>query len=251
MHKISDIKYYRAAIFLFFSFIILFVPGAINLKATHQSPEATEAILKGSAPFFPFYINDFIFPQRVRLHSTPLMIPNFSYRSLFFPTHIRVASATSQDVYGSDTVTIEYNGNPTYTVFTCNGTPLGPNQSMKSIYFIDAEGNLACSDVTANTPLLSNAQVIIENVDAMRILYGLGDDPAKGATQYVAANNPAFSSTHVLFLKINLLLRTFETDEDSQVSEFYHLGNNTLGPYKDHYPRRTLVFTLPTQKESL
>lgn len=251
MHKISHIKYFRAAIFVLVSFIVLLVPGMINLKATHQDPETVESILKGSAPFFPFYMNDFIFPNRVKLHSSSLMIPNFSYRALFFPSRIRVAHATSRDVYGSDTVTIEYNGNPTYTVFSCNGTPLGSEQTMKSIYFIDAAGNLACSDITGNTPLLSNAQVIIENVDAMRILYGIGESHQKGSSQYVEANSPAFSSPRVLYLKINLLLRTFEKDEDSLVNTFYTLGKDTLGPYKDNYPRRTLVFTLPTQKESL
>ena len=129
-HKNNQLK---IIIFTALALSLLLIPGIINLKVTHNNPTVVESMLKGSDMFFPFYIINFIFPNRVQLPSIPVDVPSYNLQSSLLPSDIKIVNATSQNVHGSDTITLEYHGNSSYSVFSCSGSPLGPNETMLTV----------------------------------------------------------------------------------------------------------------------
>lgn len=251
MKELIQTNHLKIALIVLISLIILLVPGIINLKITHHSSTATQSMLQGEGADLFLYLNRFIFPNDIHITSRPIKTPDFSYSLSLFPSFFKIINANAQDLHNSNVITIEYKGNHDYTVFTCDGTPLGPQQTMKSLYFVDANRNLVCADLINPTMPLAEPQIMIENVEAMRILYGFDSNQDTIANGYIKANDPAFSMSKIVTIKVYLLLRTFERDDDSFISTYYQLGKEKVGPYTDKHPRRILVLTLPVKQGDL
>lgn len=226
------------------------IPGIINIKMAHY-PAAIHSMLQGENTHFFLYINYFIFPNNIRIPSRPIKISHYFNELSLLPSTFIITDVHLNDIHHNHAITLQYRGNSSYTVFTCDGTPLGPQQTMKSLYFIDDHQNLACLDITNSSEPLTDAQIIIENVDAMRILYGLDTNHDGIADSYIRPNDPTFSLSNVVAMKIFLLLRTFEKNDDSRVATHYLLGKEKVGDYTDGYPRRTLILTFPIKQGAL
>lgn len=251
MKELSQSTHLKMTLVVLISLGVLLIPGIVNLKLTHHDPAAIQSMLQGSNSGSFFYINHFIFPTDVHIISRSARLPDYFYEISLFPHSFSLINVNAPDVHGSNTITIEYKGNRDYTVFSCDGTPIAPQKTMKSLYFIDADHNLACADLRDNAAPLTDAQVMVERVDAMRILYGFDSDQNTIANDYIKANDPAFSLSKIVTMKVYLLLRTFEKDDDSFISTYYRLGKEKVGPYHDGHPRRILVLTLPVKQGAL
>lgn len=248
MKELTQTNHFKMALVVLMSLALLLTPGIINLKITHRHPAAVQSMLQGEGSGFFLYFNHFIFPNDIHIVYRPIKMPNYFYELSLFPSFFKIINFSLQDLHNSNAITIEYKGNHDYTVFTCDGTPLGPQQTMKSMYFIDANRNLVCADLINPTMPLTDAQVMIENVDAMRILYGFDSNQDTIADDYIKPTDPAFSLSNIVTIKIYLLLQTFAKDDDSPISTYYRLGKEKVGPYIDGHPRRIIVLTLPVKQ---
>lgn len=236
----------KIALIVLASLVALLVPGIINLKIAHAQPSVLESMLLGSTGGLPVYFNRFIFPMSIELPTNMVQSAYFTDQISFFPPHTKIIKATDKNVYGSDTITIEYSGNDALSVFSCSGRLLTPRDVVRSTYFIDASANLACLDVTDDTAtMFKTPKILIKNIDSMRILYGFDKDRNQAADIYLSAEDPKFSINSIISARINLLLRTY--NKEAARVRYYTLGNQKVGPYADGYTRRVLTIFLTNQ----
>lgn len=237
------------SIVLIGSVIVLLLLGGFNLFLAQKNKDRLNAMLVGSPIDAPlFYLNRFIFPESIEIPFRSTHVNRYQDAASLFPPSPTVIKATSRDFNGSDTLTIEFVGTQERNVFKCDGTPLSPAEVSQSLYFISPLGNLACAEIVNGEPDHSHAQVVVKNIDALRILYGVDSDNDNSTNQYAVANTPEFELDKIITIKVSMLLRTFEKGDANSTPKFYTLDDTEFGPFSDGYLRKTITMVLPTRK---
>lgn len=245
--RASLLKHFKIrTIMLIVGLLVLLSAGYINLKIARSNEVTTESMLLGSTTGQPvFYLNSLIFPEQIEIPFGSTHTNRYLEGVSLFPPSPEIIKASSKDINGSDSITIQYVGNDTRSIFKCDGTPLNPSEPSQSLYFINPTGDLACAEIVNHQPDFKRSQVVVKNIDVMRILYGIDQNRDQTSDQYVLANNPNFSLGNIITIKVNLLLKTFEKESPSP--KFYILADEQVGPYSDGYVRKTLTIVLPTK----
>lgn len=245
--KETIFKHFKIRIIMLIgSLMVLLSIGYINLKLSQSNEVTTESMLLGASSGQPlFYFNRFIFPKQIEIPFGSTHTNRYLEGVSLFPPSPEIIKATSKDINGSDSVAIQYIGNDTRSIFKCDGTPLNPSESSQSLYFITSSGDLACAEIINHQPDFRHSQVVVKNIDVMRILYGIDQNRDQTSDQYVFASNPNFSLGNIVTIKVNLLLKTFEKESPSP--KFYIVADEQVGPYSDGYVRKTLTLVLPTK----
>lgn len=170
------------------------------------------------------------------------IIPLFAPRS----TLIKVSSA---DVNGSDTFTLQYQGNDEGTALNCQGTPLLANQQTESFYYINENNDLVCASKNHEAKL-EKAYPVMKNVESMVIRLGVDQSNDGLVNSYVEASSPELSYDKIVSIRVSLLLRTNQTSENLTSHQYYNLDGEERGPYPDLYIRKVLTTTIPLKKRT-
>lgn len=225
---------------------LLLLAGFINLKIARSKTVSTQAMLLGSTTDQPlFYLNPFIFPERIEIPFGSTHTERYLEAISLFPPSPEIIKAGQRDINNNDSVIIQYTGNDARNVFKCDGTPLNPHEPTQSLYFITTLGDLACAEIVNHQPDISHSHVVVKNMNIMRILYGIDTNHDQISDMYVTANSPDFLLQNIAALKINFLLKTFEKENVSP--KIYTLADEQVGPYTDGYRRKVLTLVLPTK----
>lgn len=165
-----------------------------------------------------------------------------------FPSNAVLLQASCQNMNGSDTLTVQYQGNEKRTVLDCMGSPLDASQTTINQYFINSHHQLICLNVNKTKTKEIFSKSLIDNCDAMHIRYGLDLNNDGVIDRYVSGDFPGLSYDSVYDVKISLLINTQEKASPILESKFYTLQDLEFGPFKDHYLRRVFTMNIPLKK---
>jgi hypothetical protein len=166
-----------------------------------------------------------------------------------FAPRSKLIKVTDGNINGSDTFTLQYEGNNAGNVFNCQGTPLMANQQTESFYYINDEHDLVCSTRNQESSL-EKAYPVMKNVESMIIRLGEDLDNDGLVNRYVAADGSTVSYDKVVSLRVSLLLRANETSKLLTANQYYNLDGEEKGPYSDSYIRKVLTTTIPLKKRT-
>jgi hypothetical protein len=225
---------------------LLLLAGFINLKIARSKTVSTQAMLLGSTTDQPlFYLKQFVFPELIEIPYGSTHTERYLEAISLLPPSPEIIKAGHRDINNNDSVIIQYTGNDSRNVFKCDGTPLNSHEPTQSLYFINTLGDLACAEIVDHQPDLSHSQVVVKNMNVLRILYGIDTNNDQISDIYVSANSPDFSLKNIAALKVIFLLKTFE--KESVSPQTYTLADEQVGPYTDGYRRKVLTLVLPTK----
>lgn len=235
-------------ILLLSSIAFLLMLGVLNLSLSerlmHQK-QMDNMILNSSDSVPMFYLSRFLFPEIIEIPFASSHSERFIEPLAIFPASLKVTKALTNSINGNDAVIIEYHGNENRDINKCDGTPLKPSETTENIYFISKTGDLSCAEIINNSPDYNLANIIVKNVDAMRILYGMDIDNDFITDYYTTANAANFKYEYLSSIKISLLIKTVKKEDSASTQKIYPLGNSQVGPFSDDYVRRTLTMVIP------
>ncbi len=165
-----------------------------------------------------------------------------------FPENSELIAGTNDNVNGSDSLTVRYQGNSHANIFDCLATPVQKQQMAVSTFFLNENAQLVCAAVNNGVPNLSNPDVLVDNVEAMHIRFGEDLNGDGIVNRYVPPDHPGLNTARVVSLRISLLLRTVEEASPIVDKKFYALQDVEIGPFNDNFLRK--VFTTTVQLRS-
>ena len=180
---------------------------------------------------------------------SPVIKKPFEAVAPLFTPHATLVKVTDASVNGSDTFTLQYQGNETGNIFNCQGTPLMANQQTESFYYINEQHNLVCATRNQDAAL-EKAYPVMRDVESMVIRLGEDLDNDGLVNRYVEANAPSVSYDKIVSLRVSLLLRTNEISTRLTPNQYYNLDGEEKGPFTDYYVRKVLTTTVPIKKRT-
>ncbi len=161
-------------------------------------------------------------------------------------------SGTDNDTNGSDTVSITYSGNSDGFVKDCIGRPIADTVTMTNRFSVSATGNLECA-VSSDGGTTWASLVLIPDVEAMHVLFGVDSDSDGSANRYVGAGEVADMEL-VVSIRIGLLMASsddalvaaVDTTVYPVLDASVHAGT---GP-GDRRSRRTFVTTVQLRNQT-
>ena len=234
---------------IFVSLIISIVlsAGIFNLFQSNKRAYRLEqnlAELQQNGRFATTFLNRTI--RLAGFRSQPKLDQMESYKDYqdIFPSGSELIAGTNDDVNGSDTLTIRYQGSSNGNIFDCLATPVQADKTAVSTFFINNQNQLVCAAVNNGVPNLNNPDVLVNNVEAMQIRFGEDLTNDGVVNRYVPPDYPDLDLKRVISVRVSLLLRT--GDESSPVldNKYYALQDTEVGPFNDHYLRKVFTTTV-------
>lgn len=238
-------------IFLAILCCMFLLAGIANIVMKFQEEPSLHASLNQwqlHSSFSPYFLNRAMHLAETITSSDQNLSQKYETPPNIFPVGAQMIKGTNNDVNGSDTITMRYHGNALGNVFDCNGAPMRYNQSTESYFYINTSKALVCCPVINGLVDMANPQVLIEDVEAMHIRYGVESKIDSNATHYISANNPHFSVDKVKNVKLSILIKTSEKTSPLLDTKYYNLEDEELGPYKDNFLRRVFTTTISVSK---
>ena len=180
---------------------------------------------------------------------SPVINKSYDAVAPLFTPRATLIKVTDGNVNGSDTFTLQYQGNEAGNIFNCQGTPLMANQQTESFYYINEQQNLVCATRNQEAAL-EKAYPVMEDVESMVVRLGEDLDNDGLVNRYVEANTPSLSYEKVVSLRVSLLLRTNQISNRLTPNQYYNLDGEEKGPFTDHYVRKVLTTTVPLKKRT-
>jgi type IV pilus assembly protein PilW len=161
---------------------------------------------------------------------------------------------TNDDVNGSDTLTVRYQGSgalgaPDGTIVDCSGAEITSNEIVTNLFYIRAgqNGGLAlwCDRSVVGVGAVTQFEVV-PDVQAMHILYGEDTDSPRDtvADRYVPRAGVA-NMDSVVSVRIALLFQTTNAgNRDDPDTRAYDLNGVAVGPFNDTRVRRLVTWNL-------
>lgn len=243
--------YHFISTLLLFALIGLLAAGFIRLYQHHHEPLVDSNFESmGYNPYFSWLF----FTRNTRelgFYPFPSSIVDTPYEVVapLFTPRATLLKVTSGDTHGSDSFTLQYQGNEEGNIFNCQGTPLTANQQTESYYYINEHQDLVCA-TRHQEASLEKAYPVMKNVETMVIRLGEDLDNDGLVNRYIAAGSPALSYDKVINMRVSLLLRTNEISERLTPNQYYNLDGEEKGPYPDLYVRKVLTTTVPIKKRT-
>ena len=219
----------------------------IGSKRSYQL-ENQFSILQEKSRFGTKYISQFV---RLAGYRTPPDGTLYTEMATLFPSgapHIFVQSQAGTN--NSDILTIRYQGsgdgagNPDGTIVDCLNQGVDANQIVTLTFSINANEELICRSQNPSATNTDNTQVLLTNVENMRIQLGedLNDD--KTPERFVAPNHPNLDFQRVIAARIGLLIRSDEAVNLTTNTNSYELLGNSINTPNDNFVRLTMSETI-------
>lgn len=225
--------------------------GFIRLYQNNQQPLVdTNFNALGYSPLFSWvFFNNHT--RELGFYPFVSFIGNAPYEAVvpLFTPRSTLLKVTNGNINGSDTFTLQYQGNEQGNVFNCQGTPLTAIQQTESFYYIDENKDLVCATRNQESAL-EKAYPVMRNVETMVIRLGEDLDNDGLVNRYIPPNSPLMSYDKVINMRVSLLLRTNETSPRLTPNQYYNLDGEEKGPYPDLYVRKVLTTTVPLKKRT-
>jgi type IV pilus assembly protein PilW len=156
---------------------------------------------------------------------------------------------TNNNVSGSDTVTVFYMGNADGFVRDCQGTQVGAGDVVGNQFSLNGSNQLQCA-TNLNGAAFGAAVPLIDDVEALHVLYGLDSDGDGSANQYVPSTGVA-NFENVVSVRIGLLLLSAD-DGVTPLADTnnYVVVDETIAAPGDRRLRRVLTTTIELRNKS-
>ena len=225
--------------------------GFVRLYQHHDKPQAeTNFNALSYNPYFSWvFFNSHTNELGFYPFASPVIKKSYDAVAPLFTPRSTLIKVTDTNVNGSDTFTLQYQGNDSGNVFNCQGTPLTANQETESFYYINEQHNLVCATRNQGSAL-EKAYLVMKNVESMVIRLGEDLDNDGLVNRYVEADSPSLSYDKVVSLRVSLLLRTNEISDRLTPNQYYNLDGEEKGPFTDNYVRKVLTTTVPLKKRT-
>lgn len=236
---------------LIFALVGLLAAGFIRLYQSHHEPEVDsnfESLAYSpyfSWLFFSHHTRDLgFFP-----FTSPIISTSYEVVAPLFTPHSTLIKVTRGDINGSDSFTLQYQGNEEGNIFNCQGTPLTANQQTESYYYINEHQDLVCSTRNPEAAL-EKAYPVMKNVETMVVRLGEDLDNDGLVNRYITVGTATPAYDKVINMRVSLLLRTNEISESLTPNQYYNLDGEEKGPYPDLYVRKVLTTTVPLKSKT-
>lgn len=158
---------------------------------------------------------------------------------------------TNDDVNGSDTLTVRYQGSgaPDGSIVDCTGVEIRADQMVTNVFSI-REGQNGALALFCDRSIVGVAAVtsfeIVADVQAMHILYGEDtDSPTDAVADRYVARAGVGNMDNVVSVRLALLFQTANPgsryDMDTRT---YDMNDSAAGPFNDTRVRRLVTWTL-------
>lgn len=164
--------------------------------------------------------------------------------SSIFPTGSELIQGTNNNVNGSDTLTVRYQGSPSGNVFDCLAQTVNANQIAVNTFSVNNQGQLVCSAINNGVPNASNPAVLVDGIEAMHIRFGEDLNGDGQVDRYVPPGFAGLVLNNVVSIRIGLLIRSLEQVNPTTNNQTYALQDSLMGPFNDKYLRRTVTTTV-------
>lgn len=161
-----------------------------------------------------------------------------------FPSGSELVQGTSNNINGSDTLTVRYQGSPSGNIFDCLGQTVNDGQMAVNTFSVNNQAQLICSAINNGIPNPNNPTVLVDGVEAMHIRFGEDLNGDGQVDRYVPPGYAGLLLNNVVSIRISLLLRSLEQVSPTINSQTYALQDSLLGPFNDKYLRRTVTTTI-------
>jgi type IV pilus assembly protein PilW len=159
---------------------------------------------------------------------------------------------TNDDVNGSDTLIVRYqgsgNGTPDGSVVDCSGAEIRNDEMVTNLFYVGQrpDGVLALFCDRSTAGVAATQFEIVPDVQAMHILYGEDtDNPTDAVADRYVARGGVGNMDNVVAVRIALLFQTpnagSRNDLDARV---YDLNGAAAGPFNDTRVRRLVTWNL-------
>ena len=159
---------------------------------------------------------------------------------------------TDNDTNGSDTVAVTYSGNADGFVKNCVGAPIGNTVTAINRFSVSANSELQCA-VSIDGGTTWATQVVVPDVEAMHVLFGIDSDSDGSANRYVGAADVTDMEL-VVSLRVALLMASRDdglvpTVDAAEYPVLDATVHAITGP-GDRRARRTFVSTVHLRNQA-
>ncbi len=156
---------------------------------------------------------------------------------------------TNNDTNSSDTVTAVYMGSADGFTRDCQGNIVAAATTVANRFSLNASNQIQCA-VSINGAGFGADVPLVDDVEAMHVLYGVDTDSDQSANQYLPADGVT-NFNNVVSVRIGLLLLT---EEDSLApladTNDYTILDQTVTAPGDRRLRRVLVTTIKVRNKA-
>jgi type IV pilus assembly protein PilW len=159
---------------------------------------------------------------------------------------------TNDDVNGSDTFTVRYQGSGTPadgTIVDCTGTEIRGDEIVTNVFAIRQAPNgrlgLFCDRSIVGVGAVTQIEVV-PDVQAMHVLYGEDtDSPTDAAADRFVPRAGVGNADNVVAIRIALLFQTATAaNRDVMDTRTYQLNDVAVGPFNDTRVRRLVTWNI-------
>lgn len=234
-------------IFVSLTVAMLLLSGLINLMLSNQQAYRLDhnlAEIQNNGRYATTFMGRTIRLAGFRSPPDFSKMLNYSDLTSIFPAGSELVQGTNNNVNGSDTITVRYQGSPSGNVFDCLAQTVNADQIAVNTFSVNNQGQLICSAVNNGVPNASNPAILVDGVEAMHIRFGEDLNEDGMVDRYVPPGYTGLVLNNVVSVRISFLLRSQEEVSPTTNTQKYALQDSLLGPFNDKYLRRTITTTI-------
>lgn len=234
-------------VFISLSISLMLMSGLINLMLNNQQAYRLDhnlSEIQNNGQYATSFMSRTIRLAGFRAPPDFSAMLNYEDLSDIFPSGSEILNGTNNNVNGSDTITVRYQGSPSGNMFDCLAQSVSAGALAVNTFSINNQAQLICSAVNDGTANPSNPTVLVDGVEAMQIRFGEDLNNDGIVDRYVPPGFAGLVLNNVVSVRISLLLRSQEQVSPTVNTQTYSLQDSSLGPFNDKYLRRLVTTTV-------